>query len=135
MSNAPFKKGQQVYLIIDWDGKGTFAVRPLEIVSCGKKQAVAADLSTGKVIEERIYSSSYDRMILISECQDPIAYCIDEATAVREAALIIQEAQLNESNHPNWVKRETVKLEFIKNNPARVEFYDTLIDEIKAKYA
>ena len=45
---AAFKKGQKVTLVVDWDRKGTIAVTPAMVYSCGKRIMVLTHALTGE---------------------------------------------------------------------------------------
>lgn len=50
-----FKPGAPVWLVTNWDNKGTAWIRPCFIKSCGKKQIHLLD-AAGEPIEQRIYT-------------------------------------------------------------------------------
>lgn len=43
-----FKKGDAVFLISDWDRKGTVRIIEARVYSCGKKQMILTSATTGK---------------------------------------------------------------------------------------
>lgn len=53
-----YRKGDEVFEIVNWDRRGTVAVRRLIIQSWGKRQATALVKENGQMIKQRIYTDS-----------------------------------------------------------------------------
>lgn len=104
MTTIKFKKGDHVYLFLDWNRKGTCAWYEWVIDSAGAKQ-IHLRSADGEMLKRRIYpAETGHRMTLVSETPDPEAKAIEFAQEFLAGWIAHTEQRLTTSNNPGYLR-------------------------------
>lgn len=117
-----FKKNQAVTFIRNWDSKGTVAITPAIVHSCGKKRMVLTHATTGVELgrEFRPQREGWSNELVVDASEDAHAVAMEMAIRIREKFITYETKMIEESNGSEyWMKRKAVLDEVIAGS-ARV---------------
>ena len=135
-------KGQQVFEVIDYDRRGTYVVRLLEVMSCGKKQMTAFYVEDDRMAKRFYYPNSesgYERFYdaaehTFEELQAkylPVAEA-RQVSALASAEKVLADVSVNWAADSRPVVRDAAKVDRCKA-PARVINYKIACEETELR--
>ena len=106
-----FTKGQAVNFVKNWDSKGTVAVTPAIVHSCGKKRMVLTHATTGVELgrEFRPQREGWHNEWVLTADEDANAFAMEQAIRIRDEFIAYETKMIAESNGSEyWMKRKAI---------------------------
>ncbi len=105
-----FKKGEKVTRVSDWDGMGTFMISDCTVYSCGSKQMILIDDTTGEKMGELFRpvhgDQGYDLEFIFVRLDDHLARDFAMKLATRKIAERIERPRTKPQHEPRVITRQ-----------------------------
>lgn len=113
MSKQPFKKGDKVYQLKNWDQKGTFCIYTRIVKSCGAKQMTCYEEDDARMAREFVYANQYEHLLDASTTtmEEAEKVAIDRAcdyiasTYAGYHAQIARQIEAGNSDREDWARQ------------------------------